>query len=152
MDTTLTIFKQLGEAPLRPLTDPSLDRDMQAMNTHICQMQDESIINMQPSTNKQYIRLMKLYANLGDILHYLNPPLLGAASLRTLELVFKFGLTPLTPLAFACYGEVQASFGNLEFGCRLGKFRTPLYILRCKSMISRQLPISICRPACTFSC
>jgi hypothetical protein len=56
------------------------------------------------------------------MLHFINPSLIGAVSLRLADLTLKNGLTPLCPLAFVHFCSVLVNMGNeyITDGCRLG--------------------------------
>ena len=73
------------------------------------------------TANKRTVNMLKLYANLAHMLHFTDPSLIGSVSLRMVEITMKSGLTSTAPLAFAHYGEMLASIGHINEGCRLGK-------------------------------
>ena len=145
MEAALSILDTLGESKPRPMTDPALLQDMKSMNTRLHQMEDSAIINMQSATvDKKHDTLIKIYSHLNHILHFIpqNFNLLGATSLRMVELVFRDRLShSMAPLAFAYYGEIQASFGDLDSGCRFGKLSSFGALINLVGLI-----ISVCRP------
>jgi len=118
MISSFGILLQLGEPKLTPLGDCKLN--VQAMNNLLQGMADISIYNLEMNNTKKTITLMKLYANLAHNLLFLDPSLIGATSLRMVELTLREGLCALSPLAFSFYGQVLASIEKLDLACRLG--------------------------------
>jgi hypothetical protein len=116
------ILDKLDEKPLRDIGDSTLSIDIAAMNEILQQLTDDCICNMQENQTKRSITLNKLYADLVHVLHYFKPNLIADVSLRMVQLTLSKGITPEAPKAFALYGEVLASMGNISEGCRLGKF------------------------------
>ena len=125
-----TLFK-LGEQPPRDI-DATLYTDMVNMNTMLRGMSDDSILNMQENKEKKIEILLALQANLAHVMHFIMPTLIGALSLRMVELTMKHGLVPASPLAFGFYGAVLITAGNIDEGCRLGMY----HFLQCISSIS----------------
>ena len=125
----MEILTELDEKPLRDIKDSILITDMVIMNTTLQQLSDNHICNMQDNQSKRSVTLNKLYADLAHILHYVNPTLVAAVSLRMVELTMSEGISPTAPLAFAHYGEVLTSMGNINEGCRLGELICILFIL-----------------------
>ena len=113
--------------------DAKLSIDMQATNGALQRMADDYVLNMQQTNNKKIITLQKIYSNLADLLHFIKPCLIGAVSLRMVELTLSEGLTPYSPLAFACFGQMLMVSGNLAEGCRLGTSSciTTVTLLKC---------------------
>ena len=122
MSSSFDILSNLGEKPIRDISDPTLHTDMQTMNEILRNTSDESILNMQNNHTKKTISMMKLIANLVHVLHSRRPSLLGAVSLRMVELSMKDGLFSSSPLAFGCYGEVLVVTGSVKEGCRFGRY------------------------------
>ena len=120
MESTFTILVQVGEELPLPLGDNKLNGDIQVMNGTLQNMSDDSILNMKEATSERNGIVLKLYSNLILILQYHNPSLKGAVSLRMVDLTMKSGLSPTSPVAFACYGELLANIGEITEGCRLG--------------------------------
>ena len=120
--SSLETLSKLGEEPPREISDTTLHADMQTMNEILRNTPDESILNMQNNHTKKTISMMKLIANLGHVFHSVKPSLLGAVSLRMVELSMKDGLVSSSPLAFGCYGEVLVVTGSVKEGCRFGRY------------------------------
>ena len=120
MDSSFDTLLPAGEELPRSMGDAKLSIDMQATNGALQRMADDYVLNMQQTNNKKIITLQKIYSNLADLLHFIKPCLIGAVSLRMVELTLSEGLTPYSPLAFACYGQMLMVSGNLAEGCRLG--------------------------------
>ena len=118
----LGILTKLEEAPLRDMGDSTLSTDIAAMNVRLQQLPDDCIFNTQENQMKRSITLNKLYADLAHVLYYVKPALFADVSLRMVQFTLSKGITPTAPLAFAYYGQVLASMGNISKGCRLGKF------------------------------
>ena len=118
----LGILAKLEEAPLRDIEDSSLITDMVVMNTTLQPLSDDCICDMQENQMKKSITLNKLYADLAHVLFYVKPALFADVSLRMVQFTLSKGITPTAPLAFAYYGQVLASMGNISKGCRLGEF------------------------------
>jgi hypothetical protein len=121
MQATFAIIDQCGEELPRSIDD-KLVKDMMSMNATLQKISDESILSTERTTDQRTIFLMKLYAELANILHYINPSLVGAVSLRLADLTLKNGLTPSCPLAFVHFCSVLANMGNdyITDSCRLG--------------------------------
>ena len=137
MDSTFNTLRQAGEELPRNVGDAKLISDMQATNDSLQKMSDDYVLSMPLTSNKKIITLQKIYSNLADLLHYIKPSLICAASLRMVELTLSEGLTPSSPLAFAYYGEMLAASGNLAEGCRLGMsscVMTVISLLKCVSL------------------
>lgn len=126
MESTFTILVQVGEELPLPLGDNKLNGDIQVMNGTLQNMSDDSILNMKEATSERNGIVLKLYSNLILILQYHNPSLKGAVSLRMVDLTMKSGLSPTSPVAFACYGELLANIGEITEGCRLGRLALKL--------------------------
>ena len=129
MKSSLDTLAKLGELPLRDTSDDTLQADMMSMNESLRNTPDESILSMQENKAKKIIITMKLYLNLGHVLHFVKPSLIGAASLRMVELTMSNWLASSSPLAFGYYGQVLVSTGNIAEGCRLGKYHCVLTVL-----------------------
>ena len=99
-------------------------KDLQFMNATLLKMTDESIISMEQTTDKRITFLTKLYAELANMLHWTDPSLVGAVSLRLADLALRKGLTPLCPLAFVHLGMTLANLGDeyIIHGSRLGEW------------------------------
>ena len=124
MESSFAILLQAGEELPRVMGDAKLTGDIQIMMNNIFILQeatDSSILNMEVTTNNRTVTLLKLYANLAYMLHITDPSLIGAVSLRMVDITIKSGLTSISPLAFAYYGETLASIGYITEGCRLGR-------------------------------
>jgi len=122
MESSLDILAKLGEQPLREISDSTLQADMISMNESLRNTPDESILSMHENKTKKISITMKIYANLGHVLHFVKPSLIGAASLRMVELTMNYGLVPSSPLAFGYYGHVLVANGSVKEGCRLGTY------------------------------
>ena len=117
----VAILHQVGEELPRAMGDVKLTNDIQQLNDILQRTSDDSILNMDVTKDKRAVTLMKLYADWAYLLHYTDPSLIGAVSLRMIEITMKSGLTSTSPLAFAHYGEMLMSIGHITEGCRLGK-------------------------------
>jgi len=118
MEATVRILDEIGEPALRPLGE--LSNDMSTIDEIFQTTTDEFIYNMMQCTEKRHVVCQKLYANLLLVLVFVEPALMGAASLYMLRNVMSFGLTPISPLAFASYGGTLAAIGQYDSACRLG--------------------------------
>ena len=115
MKSSLDTLAKLGEQPLRKISDNTLQADMMSMNEILQNTPDESILSMHENKAKKIIITMKIYFNLGHVLHFVKPSLIGAASLRMVQL-------SSSPLAFGYYGEALVANGSVKEGCRLGRY------------------------------
>ena len=123
MESSLDILAKVGEPPLRDIDDDTLQADMMSMNEILQNTPDESILNMQENkAKKKIIITMKIYLNLGHVLHFVKPSLIGAASLRMVQLTMSNGLALSSGLAFGYYGEALVANGSVKEGCRLGTY------------------------------
>ena len=77
---------------------------------------------MAETNDKKVVVLLKIYAALANLLIFINPSLVGAVSLRMVDITLKSGSTSECPLAFAFYGVALVSMGNeyVNEACRLG--------------------------------
>ena len=121
MSAMMVLLAKLDEKPLRDMGDSKLSTDITAMNEILQTLTDEYFCNMQDNQTKRVVSILKLYANLAHLLHFVKPFLVGSVSLRMVELTMSKGISPTTPLAFAYYGETLSSMGNISDGCRLGE-------------------------------
>ena len=122
LESSLDILAKLGEQPLREISDDTLQADMMKMNEILRNTPDESILNLHENKAKKIIITMKIYLNLGHVLHFVKPSLIGAASLRMVQLTMSNGLALSSALAFGYYGEALVANGSVKEGCRLGRY------------------------------
>ena len=122
MESSLDILAKLGEQPLREISDDTLQADMMKMNEILRNTSDESILNLHENKEKKIATTVKLLENLSLVLHFVKPSLIGAVSLRMVELTMTNGLVPSSPLAFTYYGSAVVGVGNFSEGCRLGMY------------------------------
>ena len=127
VESALNILSQLGEPGLRPLTE--LTHQLEMIDGILQNKTDESIFNTAPNQDKKFVVIQGLYAHLTMTLHYTDPSLVGAASIRMVELELRHGLSPLAPLAFAFYGETLAAIGLYDKACRMGTSLIVLLII-----------------------
>ena len=120
--SSLETLSKLGEQPPREITDTTLHTDMQTMNEILRNTPDELILNMQKNDAKKIVSIMSLAKILCDVLPFAKPSLIGAVSLRMVELTMTNGLVPSSPLAFTYYGSAVVALGNFSEGCRLGMY------------------------------
>ena len=120
--SSLDTLSKLGEEHPREISDTTLHTDMQTMNEILRNTPDESILNMRKNDAKKIATTVKLLENLNSVLHLVKPSLIGAVSLRMVELTMTNGLVPSSPIAFGYYGEVQVALGNISEGCRFGMY------------------------------
>ena len=121
MKSSLDTLAKLGEQPLRDIDDDTLKADMMKMNEILQNTPDESILNLHENKAKKIIITLKIYSNLCHVLHLAKPSLVGAVSLRMVELTMLHGLASSSPIAFGYYGGLVAN-GNIAEGCRLGTY------------------------------
>lgn len=127
MQSSFAIIEQCGEELPQPMNEKVV-KDLQFMNATLLKMTDESIISMEQTTDKRITFLTKLYAELANMLHWTDPSLVGAVSLRLADLALRKGLTPLCPLAFVHLGMTLANLGDeyIIHGSRLGRLALKL--------------------------
>ena len=113
MKSSLDTLAKLGEPPLREISDNTLQADMMKMNEILQNTPNESILNLHENKAKKIIITMKIYLNLGHVLHFVKPSLIGSVSLRMVELTMNHGLVPFSALAFAYYSTVLVPAGNV---------------------------------------
>ena len=150
MQSVFAILEQCGEE-LPQAVDAKVTKDMMIMNATLQKMTDESILSTEYTMDKRTIFLLKLYAELANTLHWINPSLIGAVSLRLADLTLKNGLTPLCPLAFVHFCSALANMGNeyITDGCRLG---TCGYFLRVISSWNTFIYIIVMSLPCECQC
>ena len=90
---------------------------------------DDYILNLHENKAKKITITLKIYSNLCHVVHLINPSLVGAVSLRMVELTMNNGLDSSSPLAFVHYGEVLLALGSVKEGCRLGTYHRMLSVL-----------------------
>jgi len=122
MESSLKTLYKLGEQPLREISDDTLHTDMMKMNEIMRNTPDDYILNLHENKAKKITNTLKIYLNLCHVLHLKMPSLVGAVSLRMVELTMNNGLVSSSPLAFAYYGEVLVATGNVKEGCRFGRY------------------------------
>ena len=120
--SSLGTLSKLGEQPLRDIDDDTLKADMMKMNLTLQNTTDDFILNLQENLAKKIIITLKIYSNLCYVLQLAKPSLIGAASLRMVELTMSNGLALSSPLAFGFYGQVLVATGSVKEGCRLGRY------------------------------
>ena len=124
MESSLKTLYKLGEQPLREISDDTLHTDMMKMNEIMRNTPDDYILNLHENKAKKITNTLKIYLNLCHMVHLINPSLLGAVSLRMVELTMNNGLVSSSPLAFVHYGEVLVATGNIAEGCRFGRYHS----------------------------
>jgi len=122
IESSLYTLSKLGEQPLRDIDDTTLKADMVTMNEIMRNTSDDYILNLHENEAKKLIITVKIYSNLCHVLHLAKPSLIGAASLRMVELTMSDGLASPSPHAFAFYGQVLVATGNIAEGCRFGRY------------------------------
>ena len=121
IDSAMRILLQFGECLPRSMADASLRCDIDRMNHILLHKTDYMICNMQENNDKKLVALLNLYVYLAHVLHYFKPWLVGAVSLRMVELTLKVGLSAQSPLVFAYFGGILVTSGCITKGCRLGE-------------------------------
>ena len=124
MESSLKTLSKLGEQPLREISDNTLQADMMKMNEIMRNTPDDYILNLHENKAKKITNTLKIYLNLCHMVHLINASLLGAVSLRMVELTMNNGLVSSSPLAFVYYGEVLVATGNIAEGCRFGRYHS----------------------------
>ena len=127
MESSLKTLHKLGEQPLRDIGDDTLHTDMNTMNEILRNTPDDYILNLHENKAKKITITLKIYSNLCHVVHLINPSLVGAVSLRMVELTMNNGLDSSSPLAFVHYGEVLLALGSVKEGCRLGTYHRMCY-------------------------
>ena len=122
VDPLLSILRQVGESPLRPMGDPQLTSAIQSMNQVLQNTTNDTIMTFAETCDKKVITLMKVYVHLLHLFHLGNPSLILDASLRMVELTLNYGTCPASAMAFVYYGERQVALGNYDLAIRLGEF------------------------------
>lgn len=118
----LEVLQQLGEEPLLPISDPLLVSRIQATNNILHQTSDEAILNLPETEEKKVISLQKVYNHLTHLFHFRNQSLIGAVTLRMVELTLNYGFCSLSAVGFSYYAERQASLENYDLAIRLGQW------------------------------
>ena len=122
LTSSLDTLAKIGEPPLREISDRTLQADMMSMNEILRNTPDDYILNLNENKEKKISITMKIYLNLGHVVHFVKMSLIGAVSLRMVELTMNHGLVPSSPLAFAYYGATLVSAGYVAEGCRCGMY------------------------------
>jgi len=125
-DSAMDLLSRVGEESLRPLGDPKLNIEIQDMNSVLLNMSDETILNMEKTTSDKNRIILKLYAMCLSAFQYINPSLKAAVSVRLVSHTLKTGLSAMSPIAFAAYGELLAGIGQIPEACRLGRLAMKL--------------------------
>ena len=120
MDSTFDTLLQAGEELPRAMGDVKSTNAIQRMNDILQKTSDDYVLTLPQTNNKKIITLQKIYSNLAELLLFIKPSLIGAVSLRMVELTLSEGLTPNSPLALAHYGQMLMVSENFAEGCRLG--------------------------------
>ena len=129
MNSSFNIIQKCGEELPLPMGNRKLENEMEAMNQVLRNTPDESLLNMVETNNTKVVILLKLYAELANIMFFVKPSLLGAVSLRMVHLTLKYGSTSECPLAFAFYSGTLVSIGNIDEACRLGEWDVCIFLL-----------------------
>ena len=122
MESSLKTLSKLGEQPLREISDDTLKADMKTMNEIMRNIPDDYILNLHENKEKKIINILKIYSNLCHVVHHTKPTLVGAVSLRMVELTMNKGLVSSSPLAFTYYGLVSVATGSVKEGSRFGRY------------------------------
>ena len=119
---SFAILVQFREEVPRASGDDTLRFDIDRMNHILQSTSDDMICSMQENNDKKMTILMYLYAALAHLLQYFKPWLAVSVSLRMVELTMNTGLNAQSPLAFAHFGGILITDGQITEGCRLGEF------------------------------
>ena len=130
MDSFLSILQQCGEELPLPMGNEKLTYAMQDLNQMLLTISDEEILKMGETNKKEVANLMRNYAEFVNLLIFIKPSLMGAVSLRMVDLTLKWGLTAVCPCAFAFYGGILVSMGSqyVNEACRLGAWKNSLHL------------------------
>jgi hypothetical protein len=121
MKSSFGILFECNEVLPRTMGDDKLRNDVDQMNYIIRSMSNDSICTMKQNTDKKANTIINLYATFSHFMQYFKPWLLCSVSLRMVEITMKSGLCSSSPTAFAYFGGVLLSIGQVDEGRRLGK-------------------------------
>ena len=124
MHSLFSIIQLCGEELPLPMGNKKLDNDINTMNQILQNTSGSLILSMNKTKNSKVVLLLKIFAELANLLVFTNPILIGAISLRMIDLTLKSGLTCECPLAFAFYAMTLMSMGgeHTDEACRLGEW------------------------------
>ena len=122
IESSFAILAQCGEDLTNCFGGHKLRSDIDKLNFVLQSTPDELICKMQENNDEKLNALLRLYAGLAYKIQYFKPRLFGFVSLRLVELTIKTGLNQYSPLAFAHFGCVLVTSGQVNEGCRLGEF------------------------------
>ncbi len=87
----------------------------------------QSLINLPISKNEEQIYIMRLLNASGTPAYISKPALFPVIALKMVFSTLKYGITPISPFAFATFGIIQGSgLGNFQLGFELGKLAIDL--------------------------
>lgn len=82
----------------------------------------EDLLNLPRASNPEFLAAGKLLASVGHAAFYADPDLLALIILKSFRTMFKYGLTPEHPFAFAGFGIVQAAgLWNFDAAIQFGQ-------------------------------
>ena len=124
MHSLFFIIQLCGEELPLPMGNKKLDNDINTMNQILQNTSGSLILSMNKTKNSKVVLLLKIFAELANLLVFTNPILIGAISLRMVDLTLKSGSTSECPLAFAFYAMTLTSMGgeHTNEACRLGEW------------------------------
>lgn len=125
IENAFKLLTMLGEPLPWRLGDASLSADMEHMNNILQNTPNETILRIEERPNqKQYITTMLALRLLAHSFHSFDPDCIGSVSLRMVQLtmdVSNGGMSHLSAIGFAFYGQVLVTLGKLDLGVRLGE-------------------------------
>ena len=124
MRSLFSIIQLCGEELPLPMGNEKLDNDINTMNQILQNTSGGLILSMNKTENSKVVVMLKVFAELANLLVFTDPILIGAISLRMIDLTLKSGLTCECPLAFAFYAMTLMSMGgeHTDEACRLGEW------------------------------
>ena len=125
MHSLFFIIQLCGEELPLPMGNEKLDNEINNMNRILQNTSGGLILSMKQTKNKKVVVLLKVFAELANLFVSINPNMIGAVSLRMIDLTLKSGLTSECPLAFAFYAMTLMSMGaeHTNEACRLGELQ-----------------------------
>lgn len=82
----------------------------------------EDLLNLPKASDPEFLAIGKLLASVGHAAFYADPDLLALIILKSFRTMFKYGLAPEHPFAFAGFGIVQAAgLWNFDTAIKFGQ-------------------------------
>ncbi|KAL7501976.1 hypothetical protein ACHAXN_000302, partial [Cyclotella atomus] len=118
LEKGMNILSQLGEGISRNLIDLLFYLEVKRTQAVIAGLTEDAILGYRPMTDKRKQAAMKILSSINRCSFLAAPPLCRCIILKMVQVTFKYGLSNQSPIAFALFGVLLSTMGNIPVGRR----------------------------------